>query len=94
MSRFLPWLRTLAEGDTRLLAGQISALFDVRFQQWVRVDCWSNARDHCTAHFLTLVEHVQAGALLLFDRGYLSFAFFDTLSARGIWWISRYGLKR
>lgn len=90
MSRFLPWLRTLAEGDTRLLAGQISALFDIRLQQWVRVDYWSNARDHCKTHVLTLVEHVQAGALLLFDRGYLSFAFFDTLTARGIWWISRY----
>ena len=33
MSRFLPWLRQLSEGDARLLAGQISALFDVRLQQ-------------------------------------------------------------
>ncbi len=90
MSRFLPWLRTLAEGDTRLLAGQISALFDVRLQQWARVDYWSNAGDHCKTHVLMLVERVQAGALLLFDRGYFSFAFFDQLSSRGIWWISRY----
>lgn len=89
MSRFLPWLRTLAPGDSRLLAGQISALFAVRFQQWVRVDCCPHARDHCSTHFLALVEHVQAGALLLFDRGSFSFAFFDTLTTRGIWWISR-----
>lgn len=33
---------------------------------------------------------MQAGTLLLFDRGYFSFAFFDQLSSRGIWWISRY----
>jgi hypothetical protein len=90
LGRFLPWLRTLAEGNPSLLAGQISALFDVRCQQWVRLDWWRDARDNCKEHVLTLVEHVQAGALLLFDRGYLSFAFFDVLSARGIWWISRY----
>jgi len=65
-------------------------LFDVRLQQWVRIDCWPNAGDHCKTHVLTLVERVQAGTLLLFDRGYLSFAFFDTLTSRGIWWISRY----
>lgn len=77
-------------GDSRLLAGQISALFAVRLQQWVRVDWWPDARDNCKEHVLTLLEGVQAGALVLFDRGYLSFAFFDSLTARGIWWISRY----
>jgi hypothetical protein len=90
-SRFLPWWRPLSEGDTRLLAGQISALFAVRLQQWVRVDWWPDAGAHCMAHVLTLVERVQAGALLLFDRGSLRFALFDQLSSRGIWWISRDG---
>jgi hypothetical protein len=28
-TRFLPWLRQLSQGDTRLLVGQISALFEV-----------------------------------------------------------------
>jgi hypothetical protein len=91
LARFLPWLRALADGDMRLLAGQISALFDLRRQQWVRVEWCSDARDNCKEHVLTLVEQVQAGALLLFDRGYLSLAFFDALTARGIWWLSRYG---
>lgn len=77
LSRFLPWLRQLSQEDARLLAGQISALFDVRLQQWVRVDYWPNALDHCKTHVQLLVERVQAGALLLFDRGYFSFAFFD-----------------
>lgn len=56
----------------------------------VRVECWPHALDHCTTPVLTLVEHVQAGALLLCDRGSFSFAFFDHLTSRGIWWISRY----
>lgn len=90
LSRFLPWLRRLSPGDARLLAGQISALCDVRGQQWVRVDYWPNALDHCKTHVQILVEQVQQGALLLFDRGYFSFAFFDQLTSRGIWWISRY----
>jgi len=90
LGHFLPWLRRLPRGDKQELGGQISALLDVRRQQWVRVDFWQDARDNCKDHFLTLLEQVQAGALLLFDRGYLSFSLFDALSARGIWWISRY----
>src|SRR5581483_9131977 len=91
LGRSLPWLRTLPVGTRDLLAGQIRALFTIRRQQGERVEWWPNARDHCKAHVLTLVEPVKAGALLLFDRGYLNFSFFDQLTARGIWGISRYG---
>jgi hypothetical protein len=30
------------------------------------------------------------GSLLLFDLGYFSFGFFDTLTQRKLWWVSRY----
>jgi hypothetical protein len=90
MSRLLPWLRTLAEGEARLPAGQFSAVCDMRVQQWVRVDGWSHARDHDTAHGLTLIEHLHAGSVLLCDRGSLRVAFCDRLPIRGIWWIRRY----
>jgi hypothetical protein len=40
-----------------------------------------------------MLGQVQAGCLLLFDRGYFSFAWFDELTQRGIWWVSRYGTK-
>ena len=90
LGQFLPWLRGIHRGDKQELAGQINALLDVRRQQWVRVDFWQDARDNCKDHFLTLVEEVQAGALLLFDRGYLSFPIFDALTSQGLWWISRY----
>jgi Transposase DDE domain len=33
---------------------------------------------------------LQQGCLLLFDWGYFSFIFFDTLTGWGQWWISRY----
>lgn len=52
MSRFLPWLRALAAGDTRLLAGHISALFDVRLQQararGLLVECGRSLQDACS----------------------------------------------
>lgn len=90
MARVLPWLRQLAPTDYARLGGQINALFDVRRQQWVRVDFWREAKANCKQHFFSLIEAVQAGALLLMDRGYFSFALFDELTRQGIWWISRY----
>src|SRR5438270_997045 len=90
VGRWLPALRHVVPGDPRLLAGRISALFDVRRQQWVRVEVWQEAVANCKAQARHMVEGLQAGTLLLFDRGYLSFPWFDELSERGLWWISRY----
>ena len=36
---------------------------------------------------------VAQGSLLLFDRGYFSFPWFDALSRQGYWWISRWREK-
>jgi len=80
VGRWLPELRALLPGDPGLLAGRISALFDLRRQQWVRVELWQEAVANCK---------LQAGTLLLFDRGYLSFPWFDELTELGLWWISR-----
>jgi hypothetical protein len=41
VGRWLPELRALLPGDPRRLSGRISALFDVRRQQWVRVELMS-----------------------------------------------------
>lgn len=90
VGRWLPELRGLLAGDARLLAGRISALFDVRRQQWVRVDVLEEAKRNCKLHAREMLAELEAGVLLLFDRGYLSFPWFDDLSERGIWWLSRY----
>lgn len=91
VGRWLPELRGVLAGDPRLLAGRISALFDVRRQQWVRVEVWQEAVANCKLQARTLLEGLQAGTLLLFDRGYLSFPWFDELTERQFHWISRYG---
>src|SRR5207247_5060503 len=90
VGRWLPELRRVLPGDPRLLAGRISALFDVRRQQWVRVELWQEAVANCKQQAGLLIEGVQEGTLLLFDRGYLSFPWFDTLTERKLWWISCY----
>ncbi len=90
VGRWLPELRALLPGDPRLLAGRISALFDVRRQQWVRVELWQEAVANCKQQARLLLEGLQQGTLLLFDRGYLSFPWFDELTDRGLYWISRY----
>jgi len=90
VARWLPELRRVLPGDPRLLAGRISALFDVRRQQWVRVEVWQEAVANCKQQARLLLEGLQAGTLLLFDRGYLSFAWFDEVTERRLWWISRY----
>jgi hypothetical protein len=69
VGRWLPELRRLLPGDPGLLAGRISALFDVRRQQWVRVEVWQEAVANCKQQARLLLEGLQAGTLLLFDRG-------------------------
>jgi hypothetical protein len=69
VGRWLPELRAALPGDPRLLAGRISALFDVRRQQWVRVELWQEAVANCKQQARLLLEGLRAGTLLLFDRG-------------------------
>lgn len=90
VGRWLPALQQRAAGDAHVLAGRLSALFDVRLQQWVRVDILGEAMANCKQHAPALLSNLEAGVLLLFDRGYLSFAWFDELTQQKLWWISRY----
>jgi len=90
VGRWLPELRARLSGDPRLLAGRMSALFAVRRHQWVRVELWQEAVANGKQQARLLLEGLQAGTLLLFDRGYLSFPWFDELTDRGLYWISRY----
>jgi Transposase DDE domain len=67
----------------------MSALFDVRRQLWVRLDLLSEAGANCKVHARAMLEGLPANCLLLFDLGYYAFEWFDDLTHRDIWWISR-----
>jgi hypothetical protein len=89
VGRWLGGLRGLPTGDAGLLPGRLSCLFDVRKQQWIRIDVLPEAIATSLVHARALLSELSQGTLLLFDRGYYSFEWFDGLTRRGFWWISR-----
>lgn len=90
VGRWIPQLRQVCQHDPALRAGRISALFDVRLQQWWKVDVLQEAQTNCKVHARAMIEGLEAGVLLLFDRGYFAFEWFDDVTSRGLFWISRY----
>lgn len=89
VGRRLRPLREVAAGDRALLAGRLSTLFDVRRQLWVLLEVLAEAGANCRVSARAMLEDLPTGCLLLFDLGSYGFAWFDELTQRGIWWISR-----
>ena len=76
-------------GPVRPLAGKLHTVYDVRrqlFRTIIPTDL-PHQSDHVAAP--DLAASVPPHSLLLMDRGYLSFPFFDQLTATGHWFISR-----
>jgi len=82
-------LRDVPVGSHALLPGVLNCLFDVRRQQWWRVDFSPEPMQNEKPAALTLLEGVPQGALLLFDLGYFSFPWFDHLTHQGLHFVSR-----
>lgn len=89
MQRHLKEQRHLPPGDKGLLPGKLAGRLNLRSQQWELVQWQEDAQANCKAQMLSLLKGLAAGSLLVFDLGYFSFAWFDYLSERGYWWISR-----
>lgn len=87
--RKLKLFQDLPRGEPQLLGGQLPTLFDLRRQLFYRVEFWEDAQQnekYQVEHWLTWIP---TGALLLFDLGFYAFRWFDTLTARGIYFVSR-----
>jgi hypothetical protein len=89
VARTLPVLRALSPGDRRLLAGRLSGLFDVRRQQWRRVEYHPDPLQREQVAARAMLSGLAPGSLLLADLGYFSFTWFDDLTDGGFWWVSR-----
>jgi hypothetical protein len=64
-------------------------LFDLRRQQWSEMIHVANPHQNDKVVAQEMVEQLPAQSLLLADLGFFSFAWFDYLTAKGLWWISR-----
>jgi len=76
-------------GHDGLLPGRLAGLFDVRTQLWRRLDMLPQARANGKVPARDMLSGLQAGTLLLFDRGYFAFEWFDELTTAGFCWLRR-----
>jgi hypothetical protein len=89
VARRLPSLRTVKSGDHALLPGKLAALFDVRLQQWKRIQHVEDPHENEKVTARDMVAGLPQGCLVLADLGYFGFAWFDHLTDQGLHWISR-----
>lgn len=93
VARWLPALRDVPPGNRTLLPGKLAALFDLRRQQWVRVEHQPNPDQNEKVAARRMVAGLARGCLLLADLGYFGFAWLDWLTDQGLWWVSRLRAK-
>lgn len=89
MARLLPALRALPARDAGLLGGALAGVFDLRLQQWRRVAYRTDAAQNEKVAARAMVSDLPVGTLIVADRGYFGFAWFDDLTDAGYWWVSR-----
>lgn len=87
--RHLPILRALKNGDHQLLPGKLASIFDLRCQQWTHVEHIKDPDQNEKVSARGLLQYIPTGALILFDLGFFSFAWFDELTQLGYWYLSR-----
>ena len=93
VARTLPALREVPKGDDVLLPGKLAAVFDLRSQLFRRVAYLPNPRQNEKAAARDLLAGLTRGALILADLGYFGFRWFDDLTDRGFWWVSKLRAK-
>ena len=93
VARTVPALRKVPDGDSRLLPGKLSGVFDVRRQLWrkVRLHASPNRNEKVSAR--EMAAELPRGSLVLADLGYFGFAWFDWLTDRKMYWLSRLRAK-
>jgi hypothetical protein len=89
VARKLPALRDVAKGDRCLLPGKLAAVFDLRRQQFRHVEHVAAPSQNEKAAARDLLTWLAAGSLVLADLGSFGFRWFDDLTDRGFWWVSK-----
>lgn len=71
------------------LPGKLACRFDLRLQQWQKVEFLENPNENEKLRVFNLIEDLPRGSLVLCDLGYFGFRWFDELTRRGHFWVSR-----
>jgi hypothetical protein len=72
-----------------VLAGRMAALLDVASLLPRKLWFEEDSKAHDQNFWQATLAHVEPGILLLFDLGFVNHALFDTLSLRGIFFVTR-----
>lgn len=89
VARRLPALRAAPARAPALLPGKLAGLFDLRRQQWARVEHQPDPQQNEKVAARGMVADLPAGSLILADLGYFGFQWFDALTDARCWWVSR-----
>ena len=89
MRRHLPKLREIKNGDHQLLPGKMVGLFDIRRQLWQEMIHLPNPNQNDKAVAAELIKGLPERSLILADLGFFGFKWFDQLTEKKMWWISR-----
>ncbi len=87
--RRLKILRNVPTGDTRLIPGRLATLFDVRRQLFQHVEYEEDDQRNVKFGVERLLALLEPHTLLLFDLGYFAFQWFDLLTAKDLFYVSR-----
>jgi hypothetical protein len=77
------------KGNKGAIPGRLAAWFDLRRQQWHYLAFQADALRDVRIGTEDLLQHVPQKALLLFDLGYFGFPWFDQLTQRQLYWVTR-----
>lgn len=90
VTRFLP---ALTDAPAQRLPGKLTAVFDLRRQQFASVTHQDDPQQNEKVAARQAVAPLAPGTLILADLGYFGFAWFDDLTEQGYHWLSRLRAK-
>lgn len=79
----------LQEADKPVLAGKITAVFDIITQVPAHIWYKENPQAHDQTFWEMIFEVLAAGTLLLLDKGYIDYAIFDRLTDKDVGFVTR-----
>lgn len=93
LAKRVPTLKALPDGDPGLLAGKLTATFDLRRHLFHSVLVQEKGMQNERVAARDAIATLPVGALVLFDLGYFGFAWFDELAEAGYHYVSRVRAK-